>query len=216
MADKDVKTKLRTRRGAQLARDVIIEAAASQFARKGYHGTTMEDIAAAAGYSPAAIYKYFKNKEDLFGSLWSMMALKVKGIFEESAAMDLPFLLRLRWVVTVASRLLDTSPDPLVAFLAQRPHVVRHAETALERQASKHYRAYHEQVVAFMERGVEEGALRPGSPEDYALLFMGLLQAFAYAWVISDGDFDSVENTNKLIDLFLRGAGRPDLDTPKK
>jgi len=198
--------KLRQRRGAQVARAVITEAAASLFARKGYHGTTIEEIAAAAGYSPAAIYKYFRNKEDLFACLWSAMADRLQGIFVQSGAMDLPFTLRLRWVTTMLGQLLDTTPDLLVAFLTQRPHVVRSAATPLERQAADHYLGYHQQVVSFMEQGIAEGVLREGRADDFALLFMGLLQAFAYRWATSD-DFDLPSNTASLIDLFLRGAG---------
>jgi len=204
------RVRLRQRRGAEVARAVITEAAAALFARKGYHGTTIEEIAAAAGYSPAAIYKYFRNKEDLFSSLWNATADQLQGIFEQSASLDLEFPLRLRWVVTMLGKLLETSPDLLVAFLAQRPYVVRSAESELERRAGEHYARYHEQVVRFLEQGINEAVLREGSADDFSLLFMGLLQSFAYRWVVSGSEFDVATNTKRLIDLFLHGAGNPE------
>jgi AcrR family transcriptional regulator len=36
------------------------------FARLGYHNTRLEDIAAAAGFSKAALYNYYSNKEAIF------------------------------------------------------------------------------------------------------------------------------------------------------
>lgn len=41
------------------------DAARTLFAERGFHGTTLSDITAAAGKSPAAFYRYFDDKEDL-------------------------------------------------------------------------------------------------------------------------------------------------------
>lgn len=44
-------------------RNQILDAAWATFARQGYHGTTMQDIAREAGISAGAIYRYFPGKE---------------------------------------------------------------------------------------------------------------------------------------------------------
>src|SRR3990172_406950 len=44
-------------------RDQIVNAAWTCFALKGYHQTTMQDIASEAGISAGAIYRYFSGKE---------------------------------------------------------------------------------------------------------------------------------------------------------
>jgi AcrR family transcriptional regulator len=43
----------------------ILLAAATAFAERGFHATTTRDIAAAAGLSPAALYVYFRSKEEV-------------------------------------------------------------------------------------------------------------------------------------------------------
>ncbi len=206
MPDVEERRQRRQKRGASVARTVIMSAAASVFAQKGYHGTTMEDLAAASGYSPAAIYKYFKNKEDLFRHLWNEMAERLQRIFEESAKMPLPFALRLRWLVTRLAGLLENNPDFVVAFIAQRPYAAVQAQTPLERQAYEHYLRHREQIVVIMKQGIAEGDLREGDVDDYASLLIGLLYEFAYKWVTS-GQMNLAANVEKLIELFLRGAG---------
>jgi AcrR family transcriptional regulator len=206
MPDVEERRQKRQKRGASVARTVILSAAASVFAQKGYHGTTMEDLATASGYSPAAIYKYFKNKEDLFRHLWNEMAERLQAIFEESARMPLPFALRLRWLVTRLAGLLESSPDFVVAFIAQRPYAAVQAQTPLERQAFEHYVRHREQIIVIMKQGLAEGDLREGDVDDYASLLIGLLYEFAYKWVTS-GQMDLAANVEKLIELFLRGAG---------
>ncbi len=50
-------------------RDAIELAARNLFAERGFHGTTLADITAGAGKSPAVFYRYFGDKEDLLAAL---------------------------------------------------------------------------------------------------------------------------------------------------
>lgn len=45
--------------------EAIVDAAAGVIARKGYHGATMRDVAAACDLSAANLYRYLSGKEDL-------------------------------------------------------------------------------------------------------------------------------------------------------
>ncbi len=53
----------------QKRRTEIMDAAKILFRIKGFSVTTMEDIAREAELSPAALYLYFKNKDEIYGSL---------------------------------------------------------------------------------------------------------------------------------------------------
>lgn len=46
-----------------------MDAAKKIFSSKGFSATTMEDIAREVELSPSTLYLYFKNKEELYGSL---------------------------------------------------------------------------------------------------------------------------------------------------
>lgn len=56
----------------------IADKAEELFSKRGIDGTTMDDIASAAGYSKATLYVYFKNKEEIvsFLALRSMTKLR--------------------------------------------------------------------------------------------------------------------------------------------
>src|SRR5256885_16671787 len=47
----------------------LIGAAARVFARRGYHGTTVDDVAEEAGFTKGAFYSNFESKEDVFVEL---------------------------------------------------------------------------------------------------------------------------------------------------
>ena len=61
-------TEVLTAKGRQ-TREAIEQAARKLFAERGFHGTTLADITAAAGKSPAVFYRYFDDKEDLLAAL---------------------------------------------------------------------------------------------------------------------------------------------------
>lgn len=58
-----------TRENYDAIHERIMNAAESLFAKKGYNGTSINDIVAVSGQSKGAIYNHFENKETLFLSL---------------------------------------------------------------------------------------------------------------------------------------------------
>lgn len=59
----------RKRAGRLASGGAIRQAAAALFLERGYQGTSMDDIAAAAKVSKQTIYTHFPNKEELFADL---------------------------------------------------------------------------------------------------------------------------------------------------
>ncbi len=57
-----------TARGAGTVQRILV-AAADRFSESGYHGTSLTDIAAAAGVSHGSVYTYWTDREALFGTL---------------------------------------------------------------------------------------------------------------------------------------------------
>jgi TetR/AcrR family transcriptional regulator len=60
----------------------ILKAAAAEFARSGFAAAKVDDIAAQAGISVGALYKYFENKENCF------LAVLEDGMRELGARLD--------------------------------------------------------------------------------------------------------------------------------
>lgn len=56
-------------RRRQHTQEVLIDAAEKVFAERGFEGTSLEEIAAASGYSRATIYKVFGGKTELFNAV---------------------------------------------------------------------------------------------------------------------------------------------------
>jgi TetR/AcrR family transcriptional regulator, mexJK operon transcriptional repressor len=72
-------TEPRRRAGRLASSGAIRDAAATLFLEKGYQGTSMDDIAAAAQVSKQTIYTHFANKQELFADLVLGNADRVEG-----------------------------------------------------------------------------------------------------------------------------------------
>jgi AcrR family transcriptional regulator len=61
--------RVRRRPRAETRRE-LLDAAARVFARRGFHGASVEQVSEEAGFSTGALYSNFAGKEDLFLALW--------------------------------------------------------------------------------------------------------------------------------------------------
>ncbi|MGD2183827.1 TetR/AcrR family transcriptional regulator [Lusitaniella coriacea] len=67
-------TQPNTRKDSIDKSEQIFQGAIGEFLEKGYAGTSMDKVAAAAGVSKATVYSYFQDKEGLFKALVARMA----------------------------------------------------------------------------------------------------------------------------------------------
>lgn len=125
----------RRRLSADERREAILDAALGQFAERGYHASSIDDIAHAAGVSKALIYEHFASKEELHLNLLERNAQELLERLGASVPPTEPGETRLR-----------AGLDAFFAFVDER----RGAWRMLFREASD------PQVSAALERVVEE------------------------------------------------------------
>ncbi|MFC7328041.1 TetR/AcrR family transcriptional regulator [Marinactinospora rubrisoli] len=102
------------RRARGLARiELILDAAATEFAAAGYERATTNSIAARAGISPGSLYQYFADKEAIAHALASRYAEDVISSQRGAAADDV--------VSAPLPALVDQIIDPLVEFNVENP-----------------------------------------------------------------------------------------------
>ena len=80
------------KRAGRDKRELILDAAIKVFARAGYHGSRVSDIAQEAGIAYGLVYHYFKNKEEIldtiFSEQWSGFLEALEAIADGSTASE--------------------------------------------------------------------------------------------------------------------------------
>jgi AcrR family transcriptional regulator len=95
---------VRTGKDFDEARARILEAAEKQFRRVGYHRTSVADIAAELGMSPANIYRFFPSRDAINESICGRLMNEVAGIAVAIARTNAPATEKLERLLTAVHR----------------------------------------------------------------------------------------------------------------
>ncbi len=145
-------------------REEIIAAARDLFSRKGYHGTTIPDIAHAAGISTGLIYYIFPSKEDILLTCCEAAAAIHLGLFKRTRDITDP-LKRFDIIVRELYTLLDKGSKLLI--IMYRDISTLRPET--RRRILDMVNELDDQFVALFEEGQRAGVFAPHIPEPRVL-----------------------------------------------
>lgn len=67
-------------------REAILDAAAALFSRRGYHATSLRDIAAAAGMLPGSVYYHFASKDELLQAVYAAGVTRIAARVDAAVA----------------------------------------------------------------------------------------------------------------------------------
>jgi AcrR family transcriptional regulator len=160
-----------------MRRAEIISAARDLFSRKGYHGTTMPDIAHAAGISTGLIYYIFPAKEDILLACCQDTAAMHLEIFTRTEAIADP-LERFDAIVHELYSSLDAESQNLIIMykdISTIPRETRHSILAAIRNLDQ-------QFVELFNTGQRAGVFDPDIP-NLSVLAANVL-ALGHTWAL--------------------------------
>ena len=97
---------------ARLRREHVLAAATRVFAERGFHRTTIRDVAVAAGVSDGAIYKVFENKDALLLGMVEPLGRNLAHVEERPAPTEISALIK----GLVTRRLEEFTPETLAGL----------------------------------------------------------------------------------------------------
>jgi TetR/AcrR family fatty acid metabolism transcriptional regulator len=106
----------RSKRSAR-TRERILEAATEVFARSGFHGARVADIAEHAGIAYGLVYHYFHNKDDILGAIFSERWGQYIEYLHEVARIPLSFHERMRRLVHFWVEVYRREPDLMTIMI---------------------------------------------------------------------------------------------------
>lgn len=183
-----------------------MQTAMEVFAKQGYHGTTVDDIVAAAATSKGAFYHYFSSKQDLFLTLTDALAGLVEAGAEAAIAGE-PTALRkvegaLRVVLETAEARRDLVKILLVEAVGLGPE--------FEQKRLEIHRRFAEVIQRHLDRAVAEHAIPPQNTALAAQAWLGTLNEVITQWLVGGGGDRVTDRLPDLRLLLLRSIGAAD------
>ena len=168
-------------------RQELSRQAARLFAQKGYHGTSIGDLAEALGVQKGSLYAHIEGKEDL---LYETMR---DGAAAFHAALDaIPEQLRATEKIRLALRAhLHVVADQLevaTVFVQEWKYL----EGARKHEIVAERRRYEERIRDLFREGREQSELRTDLDENAAALLFLSATNWAYTWLRPGGDTDAL------------------------
>lgn len=182
-------------------REAILARAAVLFARQGYSGTSMNQVAAACGISKPALYHYVRDKQQLVATIAQEHVARLEAVVRDVLRLPLEPEPRLR--------------ELILRFMAeyagaQDAHRVLTEDVRyLDTEARERVIAAERRVVDAFAAAV--AAVRPGAEtfamdKPLAMLLFGMIN-WMFTWIKPDGRFSYDDMAPVVCDLFFGGVG---------
>ena len=166
--------------------------AARLFAERGYHGTSIGDLAKALGVQKGSLYAHIASKQDL---LYETMRDGAEAFHAALDAIpeDVRVTERIRLALRAHLRVVAEQLDVATVFIREWRYL--EGDRAEEFLADR--RRYEERFRALFREGRELGELRTDLDDQAAVLLVLSAANWAYTWLPPDAD------TDELADRFL-------------
>jgi AcrR family transcriptional regulator len=168
-------------------RQELSRQAARLFAQKGYHGTSIGDLAEALGVQKGSLYAHIEGKEDLlYETMRDGAAAFHAGL--DRVPEDLPAAEKIRLALREHLRLVADQLEVATVFVQEWRYLegTRLEEIVAER------RRYEERIRELFREGREQSELRTDLDENVAALLFLSSANWAYTWLKPGADTDSL------------------------
>jgi TetR/AcrR family transcriptional regulator len=182
-----------------LTRERILAESARVFNRRGYHGTTLDDIAQALHVTKAALYYHVKSKEEVL-FLCHLRSLEIaKEGLDLARARSADVAERLR----IALRhYVQRMTDQLTASVALLEDGA--ISPSLQRRLIEKRDAYERELRALIEAGIADGTFRPCSTKLVGFAILGAVN-WIPKWFDPAGPCSGAEVADIFADYLVRG-----------
>jgi len=180
----------------------IQEAAIHVLARNGYHGTTVSQIAKAAGVADGTLYLYFENKDDL---LLKIIHERTGQFIEDGRAIlesiESP-MDRLHKFAELHLASLGADEDLACIFQIELRHNIRMMKNFSETRLRKYFNI----LEIIITEAQEQGRIRKEiEPRHTAKLIFGVLDELVTNWLLSERDYALVDMADPTLDILFNG-----------
>ena len=179
--------------------DAILDVAVSVFRERGYDGSTLDDVARAAGITKASIYYHVRSKEELLARGVGRALDALFAVLDEPPAKRGRASARLKYIV---HRTIEITIDqlPEVTLLLR----VR-GNTPVERQIMERRREFDHLIARVMRQAQRQGDIRADvEPRLATRLLFGMLNSIT-EWYRQGGQLDAPEVADAISRIAFEG-----------
>ena len=185
-----------------LTKSAIIQAAIEVFSKNNFSNSTVSEIAGKANVAEGTIYKYFRNKEDLF---FSIPVEKTKEFCRELElhlqGIDGSFN-KVKKFIWYYLYFFKTNPKYARTLMLE----MRISRNFAKHAAYKSFKPFTAGILEIIQEGQKEGAFRKNA-NVYLLrqMILGILEHMVTRWLLKGEKYDLMEHYTEVSELLFHG-----------
>jgi AcrR family transcriptional regulator len=185
-------------------RDQIVQAARTLFREKGYHGTTVRDIAELSGVLSGSLYAHIRTKEDLLFEITDQIADCFLDRLERIVQSEAPAVEKFRRALHAHIQVVAENLDAASVFSHEWRALSPERRAVIQAKRDR----YENLWASILVDGVREGAFHADHLRFARVVTLSVAN-WLYQWYRPDGVLTVEEVADELATVLLRGLERP-------
>jgi TetR/AcrR family transcriptional regulator len=177
----------------------ILKSAAAAFRKLGYHGATVEQIAAALRMKKGNLYYYFKNKEEILFACHEYSHDRLQELLDEAVRSTAPAEAKLRRLIMGAVHVILDELHGTALLLDLEALSPAHLKAVVHRRDR-----FDRGMRLIIEEGMATGAFAPGDPKLLGFAMLGALNWIS-RWFNPSGPSSSEDIATRFADYLIGG-----------
>jgi TetR/AcrR family transcriptional regulator len=191
-------------------RQEMLAAALELFSKKGYHNVSMHEIAKKSEFAIGTLYKFFKNKEDLYKAL----VLERSDKFHEAITMAIQEpvdeIEKLREYVKVKGQVFRDNVSLVRLYFAETRGASFNITAGLDREIRERYGHFLETLASIFKSGMRRKRfMKIADPYHLAAAVESLTNAFLFLWVEAPERHPYPEDPDIILNILFKGLIAP-------
>jgi AcrR family transcriptional regulator len=165
-------------------RHEVLDVALRLFSEKGYHNVSMHEIAKEAEFAIGTLYKFFRNKEDLYQALMLQLSDRFHGALKAVAEGNADEVGTLREYVRVKGELFRNNVPAIRLYFTETRGARFNMTAGLEQEIRKRHRTTLSLLASIFERGMNRKIFRRiAAPMYLATALDSIVNALLFQWL---------------------------------
>jgi AcrR family transcriptional regulator len=187
-------------------REEMLDAAVQLFSEKGFHNVSMHEIARKSEFAIGTLYKFFKNKEDLYKALM----LEKSDTFHDAitTAIEEPGdeIEKLRNYVRLKSQIFRDNVSLVRLYFAETRGTSFNFMAGLDREIRERYGHFLETLASVFENGIKRRRfVKIADPYSLAVALESLTNAFLLLWLEAPERHPYPEDPDTILNILFKG-----------
>lgn len=184
-------------------RQEMLDTALRLFSEKGFHNVSMHEVARESEFAIATLYKFFKNKDDLYKALMLDMSDQVALEIKNSLRNAKNEVEVIREAIMSKTRVFAEHLPVIRLYVAETRGSCYQVQEGLDEEMKKRRQMFVDKLIATFESGIARGVFAAKDPLYLANAVISLSHSALMMSLENLEKHPVLESTEKMLDIFF-------------